>query len=232
MAITKGKGKRDPFLSLPLDQQCVHLGIGFELISMQRTLAGWAYGEEGGGKPEPAALEFFKEQGFNGNCCEGAAPLMLMKCAALNFLSKVNIFSSRSDARLRYFEAQCVIYQHHAKDIVAEIQGATEADICRHFAEIRSEANYLALYPEINIDGLLALWNAAGSKKWARIAEAFIEAPHNYRAGWPDISMARGDQLRFVEVKTKDKLHLSQKQTISGLLLPLGLSVSVVKLAG
>lgn len=157
---------------------------------------------------------------------------MLMKCAALNFLARVNTFNSRSDACMRYFEAQCSIFQCHANDIVAEIQGATETDICRHFAEIRSEANYRSLYPEINVDGLVALWNAIGAEGWARIAEAFIQAPYHYRAGWPDISIARGDQLRFVEVKTTDKLHLSQKQTISDLLLPLGLSVSVVKLTG
>lgn len=95
---------------------------------------------------------------------------------------------------------------------------------------VRSDPKYGSLYPEMSVEGLVALWGAIGAGGWARIAEAFIEAPYDFRAGWPDISMVRGDDLKFVEVKTTDKLHASQKRTILGLLLPHGVSVSVVKL--
>lgn len=177
MATSKAKIQRDPFLSLTLQQQCIHLGIALDELPMRRTDEGWEYGGRVIGKPEPAAYEYFRDQGFVGNVCEGAAPLMLMKCAALNYLAKVNTFKSRSDARMRYFEAQCTIHQRFAHDIVSEIQRATEADVRNHFAEIRSDPKYGSLYPEMSVEGLVALWGAIGAGGWARIAEAFLEAP-------------------------------------------------------
>lgn len=153
-----------------------------------------------------------------------------MKCACLKFLAQVNIFGDRADACLRYFEAQCVLNQARSSLIVDAIRGATAETIRMHFAEIRSKELYRTLYPEMSIEGLLSIWNALGCGGWARVAEAFMKDPYTFSAGWPDLTIATGPDLKFVEIKTTDKLHSSQKTTISEFLLPLGLSVSVAKL--
>jgi hypothetical protein len=58
----------------------------------------------------------------------------------------------------------------------------------------------------------------------------FMRNPYDFRAGWPDLTIARENELRFVEVKTTDKLHSSQKNTITEVLKPWGASVSVLQI--
>jgi len=230
MVSTKAKKHKDPFLKIPLKLQCDELGIDLDVLQLVKNDKVWMYADRAFPKPEPAALAYFESQGFKGNFCEGSAPLMLMKCASLNFLSKANIFNDRSDACLRYFEAQCTILKSSSDKIVNEIRSATTEQICRHFLEIRSKELYSTLYPEMSIDGLLAIWQSIGAVGWARIAESFLIDPYTFRAGWPDLSIASGNSLRLIEVKTSDKLHASQQETLSKLLIPLGLNVSVLKL--
>jgi hypothetical protein len=222
--------KRDPFLALSLREQCESLGIPFEQLTMQRSKDGWIFGGKTFRKPEPAMYAHYEHSGFSGTFCEGVAPLMLMKCASLNFLATVNIFNDRDDACLRYFGAQCVIHQTESDSIIDAIRGATTESIRRHFAEIKNQALYSALYPEICIDRLISIWNALGSDGWAMVATSFVKNPGIFSAGWPDLAISNGSGLRFIEIKTTDKLHASQKTTISDLLLPLGLSVSVAQL--
>lgn len=230
MPTSKGKQKRDPFLSLPLKGQCESLGIPFEQLSIPRSVDGWTSSCESFKKPEPAAYKHFEGLGYSGTFCEGSAPLMIMKCASLNLLAKINIFNDRVDACLRYFEAQCTIHQARSGLIVDAIRSATADSIRNHFAEIKDKQLYSTLYPDMAIDGLLSIWSSLGPDGWAKVAESFMKDPYTFRAGWPDLTLAAGPALKLVEVKTTDKLHASQKTAIADFLLPLGLSVSVVKL--
>lgn len=230
MPATKNKKKCDPFLTIPLREQCESLGIPFVQLPMQRSQNSWIFGGRTFLKPEPAAYAHFEAHGFLGTFCESAAPLMLMKCASLNFLANVNIFNDRTDACLRYFEAQCAIHQAKSELIIDAIRSATADMVRRHFAEIQSQPLYSTLYPEMSSDGLLSIWNALGSSGWAKVAESFLKDPYKFRAGWPDLAISDGNNIRLIEIKTTDKLHSSQKTTISGLLLPLGISVSVTQL--
>ena len=231
MPASTSKNIKDPFLALPLKSQCDELGIDLDILHLPKNDKVWIFSDKAFTKPEPAAFAHFESHGFKGNFCEGSAPLMLMKCASLNFLSEANTFNDRSDACLGYFEAQCTILQTSSGRIVDKIRGATTEDIRRHFSEIHSKSLYSTLYPEMSIDGLLAIWQSIGATGWAKIAEAFLIDPYTFRAGWPDLSVASGNSLRFIEIKTSDKLHSSQKETFSKLLIPLGLHVSVLKLA-
>ena len=230
MPSTKSKKKRDPFLTIPLREQCDSIGIPFVQLPMQRSQDSWIFGGKTFLKPEPAAYAHFESHGFSGTFCEGAAPLMLMKCASLNFLANVNTFNDRTDACLRYFEAQCAIHQSKSNQIIDAIRSATTDLIRRHFAEIQSQPLYSTLYPEMSSDGLLSIWNSLGSSGWAKVAESFLRDPYTFRAGWPDLAISDGYSIKLIEIKTTDKLHSSQKTTISDLLLPLGISVSVTQL--
>ena len=79
------------------------------------------------------------------------------------------------------------------------------------------------------MEDLLAIWNSIGNEGWAKFTEAFITRPYRVGSGWTDLVIAQGNFLRFVEVKTSDKLSRFQEDVISELLLPLGLSVSVLR---
>lgn len=230
MPAVKSKKNKDPFLSLALQAQCDELGIPLKTLQLQKSEKSWIFEDKVFTKPEPAAYAYFKSHGFNGNFCEGSAPLMLLKCASLNFLAKENTFNDRSDACLRYFEAQCAVLNSKINLIVNEIRNAKADEIRKHFNEIHSHELYSTLYPEMSVDGLLAIWHTIGASGWANIAEHFAADPYTFRAGWPDLSLASGEFLHLVEVKTSDKLHSHQQITFSKLLIPIGLHVSVIKL--
>lgn len=218
---------RDPFLSLSLKDQCGNLGINLEILPLSKRDSDWIYLDQSFKKPEPAAYSHFKSQGFIGNYCEGKAPLMLMKCACLDFLAN---FFERDEACLRYFESQCSILISKSRRIIEAIRCANEKTIRKNFTKIRKNHSYLTLYPEMTVDGLLSIWQSIGPIGWAKVAEAFIRDPYTYRAGWPDLSIASGKVLRLIEVKTTDKIHTNQKVTFVELLIPLGLNVSVLKI--
>jgi hypothetical protein len=226
---SKPKRRADPFLDLSLSEQCALLEIPLDVIRFQRCNREWMFKASTFNKPEPAAFAYFKDQGFTGTYCEGAAPLMIMKCACLDYLEEINTLSGRSDACTRYFEAQCAIHSHLAHRIVAKIETSTEAMVRVNFREVASQPHYDVLYPTMEENALAAIWRAMSPLRLAQLARFILQEP-GFRAGWPDLTLARGDELRFVEVKTTDRLHSSQKSVISEVLKPWGASVSVLQM--
>ncbi len=76
---------------------------------------------------------------------------------------------------------------------------------------------------------LLELLTVAGSDLLHRIATIFATNPYEYRRGWPDITMWRDGQLRFVEVKAPgDSLGKSQKVIAQMFAIPLGLDFTLL----
>ena len=219
----------DPFLRMSLSNQCKSLEIPLDVIRLQRHGREWLFDGSSFKKPEQAAFAHFEAQGFSGTYCEGSAPLMLMKCAALDYLAQVNTFKSRADACVRFFEAQCWLHAHLAHYIIDEIRAATEETIRTNFREIVSQPTYRAVYPIMEEEGLVAIWRAMSPPRLAQLAQFILENP-DYRAGWPDLTLARDNVLRFVEVKTTDRLHASQKNVISEVLKPWGTSVSILQI--
>jgi hypothetical protein len=218
----------DPFLQLPLAHQCSALEVPIEVFLLPRVEKRWRWGASNYAKPEEAALAIFAERGFVGTACEGTAPLTIMKCAALDYLARVNKLG-RADACLRYFEAQCLIHAHLGHYILEEIAGCTEARLRTNYREVVAQPRYSTLYPAMGEDTLAAIWRTTSPIRWAELAQALINDFDN-RAGWPDLTLARGDELRFVEVKTSDRLHASQKAVIGGVLKPWGADVSVFQI--
>ncbi len=74
----------------------------------------------------------------------------------------------------------------------------------------------------------MALWDAMGPNLIARLAAGVLEDPYLFRNGWPDLTLVRDGRVKFIEIKTTDRLHHTQFTTIEELLLPVGLDVSVL----
>lgn len=68
----------------------------------------------------------------------------------------------------------------------------------------------------------------AGHDLLHRIASTFARDPYEYRRGWPDLTVWKDGQLRFVEVKAPgDVLGKSQKTIAATFGAPLGLDFSL-----
>lgn len=75
---------------------------------------------------------------------------------------------------------------------------------------------------------LVELFQVAGYDLLHCIASTFARDPYEYRRGWPDLTVWKDGQLRFVEVKAPgDSLGKSQKTIAATFGAPLGLDFSL-----
>lgn len=216
------------FLAMRLEDQCQSLDVPLNELVLERSALGWVVGCDAYKRPEDAAFAHYAAAGWQGAACEGLGPLTLMKAAALDLLAAINTFGSRQDACTRYFEAQCTIHADKRHQILEEILLAPRERVKAHIQEI-IDATRLG-GPAMDVSGLLAVWQAAQPQGLANLAAAFMRNPYGLRAGWPDLTLAKGQSLTFVEVKTTDRLHNSQRNVISRVLRPSGYNVQVLRL--
>jgi hypothetical protein len=151
-----------------------------------------------------------------------------MKAAAFPVLVRYNTFGDRGDARTRYLEAQCTILADRRQALLNQVRSVGRAELLAAAAEILAEPFVRGAYPRVTLEGIAGLWGALGAERLTEIFEVFLRAPYEYRAGWPDLTLVCGDQLRFAEVKTTDALHKSQFRVIDAFIKPLGLDLSIV----
>jgi hypothetical protein len=83
---------------------------------------------------------------------------------------------------------------------------------------------------DVTVATLLTLWEAIGVRRLSQLAEIVVTDPFYFRAGGPDLTLVRDDDLRFVEVKTTNKLHSSQYDIIREVLQPCSANVSVLRI--
>lgn len=77
---------------------------------------------------------------------------------------------------------------------------------------------------------MLELFDHLGVDRLHAIAERFATASYDLRAGWPDLTLWRDGEVRFVEVKAPgDSTHASQARLTSNLLVPLGFRVGLAE---
>lgn len=188
---------------LPLAEQCLQLDITHE------QLEGLPYGKN----PEIDALNHFSAQGFVGAYCEGGPVLLLIRSAALDVLAQLNSFG-RSDSCTRFTEAQLTIYKESSELILNAVRNANVAQVESHFKEIYMFPQIPKYYPGLTEGIMSSLFAAIGAERLAQITAAIMENPYSYRAGWPDLTMVKGSDMLWVEIKTTDRLHLSQIMTI------------------
>lgn len=199
------RGRFTAITLLPLQEQCRLLNLRFDSIPVRQLES----------SPEVQAFELFRNRGYVGAYCEGRALLLLIRCAALNVLAKLNTFGSREDACMRFTEAQLTILVDHIDEILESIRCASEKSVVGSFREIYGSPLIREWHPGLTEEAVLAIYRVIGPIKLAEITQAIAEDPYTYRSGWPDLTLTNYSEIRWIEVKTTDRLHLSQIQTIS-----------------
>jgi hypothetical protein len=59
----------------------------------------------------------------------------------------------------------------------------------------------------------------------------FFSDPYAYAKGWPYLTLVEVGEVRFIEVKTTDRLHISQIITIGKMKRAAGLGITVARVA-
>jgi hypothetical protein len=168
-----------------------------------------------------------RADGWTCAACEGGPMLLLIKAACLERLMELNSLGA-ADSLTRFLEAQFVINAAQLGSIIRAVDLATTEQVVRNFEAIYA-AGVDQYYPGVTVS-LIEQLHAALGNQLAQITTRFASDTYCYRAGWPDITAVRNGEVLFREVKTTDKLHKSQIDTITTVLLPEALKVDVLQL--
>lgn len=136
--------------------------------------------------------------------------LLLMQALTFDALAQLNTFGCRADACTRYVEAQFTILADHYRDLETCARKTSRSRMLKNFREVYGHSCVQERYPGVSAELLAGIVNALGTERRTTIMRRFATAPYEYRSGWPDLTLIRGNELRLVEVKTSDRLHRSQ----------------------
>lgn len=201
-----------------LKKQCETLSLPLEEIELSYT-----------GKPELALLKHFQTLGYIGSYIEGITFHTVLKALMLDKLAEINPFNDRDDACTRYLEAQLTIHKDRLTELIGSIHDVNKHVYSANLREILGKSTIQYLFPDLSFQCCLALFEAIELETFSKVTEKFAENPYVYRSGWPDLTLIKGAEVRFVEVKTTDKLHESQLVTIPALRKCLPYDFSVYK---
>ncbi len=217
------------------------LNIGYMEIYLRRGTAPRTWISPLDGKNtsvEKATMDYFKSDGWRGFSGEGGLILNLIK--VMSFKDPPATYRT---AFIEALYAQNVSYDEDRYTLDFLLGNVLVADkdwITKNFDLMAtnnpitegygytSTTSMLDLFPGLEKWMFTELLEVAGNRLIHRIAEKFGVSPYEYRRGWPDITMWKENDLKFVEVKAPgDQLKDSQQKLISDLALPLGLNFFV-----
>ena len=186
-----------------LESQCRELNLPLEEIQLDYE-----------GRPEPALLNHYESLGYIGSFIEGYTFLTVLKALMLDKLAALNTFNDRNDACTRYLEAQLTIHKDKVDEIIKSIKITSKEKYISNLKEILSQPFIQRKYPNLSFECCMALFDAIDRQLFVDVAKKFSEDPYTSRSGWPDHIIVKGKEVKFIEVKTTDKLHKSQLVTI------------------
>lgn len=208
---------------MPLKEQCCSIAVDLSTSSW-----GWT------SSPETYAYGMFREQGYVGTYCEGGGFGTAIKALCLDALTETSIFfgtciDAREDACLKGVVGLSHIETSKLDAIFNQIQQSTKTTYLAAFAEIMSYSPNREWYPGLSLAFADALFDAVPKSDFVQLAKWISKDPV-HRNGWPDLTLVKGGRLKFVEVKTTDRLHHSQLVTIPALVREIDADVSVLQL--
>jgi hypothetical protein len=195
---------------------------------------------------ERAALAHFEREGWRGYWGEGGLILNLIKAMSFPIIS----LRHRCICTEALY-AQNVAFQEDRFDVevmLSQVAKATPAQIASNYKRMVSREAHsekgtvtsgvtwtsvstqsmLDHFPHLELWMFLELHAALGNKLLRHIAGVFATDPYTLRGGWPDLTIWKSDQVRFVEVKAPgDKRQPRQRVLFDMILKPLSLDVVI-----
>ncbi len=211
------------FAELSLSEQAAMLGLEIEQIEGRPSKAGrgmWVLPGGSAGTVEDLALAHYRSQGFAGTSSEGKA---------LNGFNLMNgqVFRRMHGHLLGFDETNKQLHQAGPAYAAKVLASARET-----LANLRSVYNERKPYYQgllkVPIEEIEAYIATVGPDHILRCLEHRYVHRAMVFSGHFDLTL-RGESLRFVQVKAKDRLHGSQADWVRSVARPLGLEVSIVR---
>ncbi|HEV2562033.1 MAG TPA: VRR-NUC domain-containing protein [Rhizomicrobium sp.] len=222
---------------MALEQTAQKLGLSYRRIGLHagerkawrnELTADWA-------SVERTILTIYEREGWNGHDGEGGLILSLIKAASFATLPKKlhSVFIESLYYHRRYHDERGYECRVDPADMLESVRTTTAHQIAANFAVMAvSEYSTPLFFQTVTKEKVLGLFDALGVERLHSIATIFAEAPYELRAGWPDLTLWRGHEVAFWEVKAPgDSMHASQKRLIAKILKPLGYEVGLIEVA-
>lgn len=199
------------------------------------------------GSVEQAALEYYTEQGWTGEREEGFLLQNVIKAALIKKMPmtfKACPLKSVLSGWPEGLEHSTV--SPGISEFLDEISASNVAQIERNYRILAKKRPFayewrgmkfekpaghglLDYHPSIDQKLFVGLYEVLGANRLRDIAERMALNPESYGRGWPDLTLWRGNEVIFKEIKApNDRIRASQRTLIKNILLPLGYQVSVV----
>jgi hypothetical protein len=218
---------------LPLAEQCRVLRIPLVV-----HLHAWH------GRPEQAALSLLPDKPRWAFLDEGRMLHALIHALVLPRL--YSLASGAWNGNAGYDRARSWLYRHYAAyhemlEIDPQLTQGMLQDIHRwdrtafatSWQTLATWNLLLGSHPAVDVgsDEALAVLDCVGEPTLSAIAARVFSEPFAYYHGWPDLMLLDStEKLRFVEVKTTDRLHFGQIVTMNDMRETAGLNISVMRL--
>lgn len=205
----------------PLHEQAARLGIPFRQESIARS----------GSRPEIDLLRRYRAKGADGCFTEGGIVSVLLYCIWLDTLLDCAEYAMREwrAGRRHARVVESMYYNRYnvfgyfdfaaafpavRRALIRAINHSDKQQVIRSYRKIESwradDTWFPYGYYGITEKLVVALFEILGPNRLRRIAMLFLEDPYLYSKGWPDLLVIKDGVPRFIEVKTTDRLHVSQ----------------------
>lgn len=216
----------------PLNEQSAFLGIPLTEIEISRNNK----------RPEFDLLEFYKKEGWVGSFSEGGIVFVLLY--AMWFDTLFAYAMKKWNGNREYVKASMYnVYSYNmflddfpqsTNDLLSTTREIPTKRIISNFKTIKSWQYSDTWFPYgyygITESLVLSIFECLGRQRLEKITSIFLKDRWLFSKGWPDLLLIRNDVLRFVEVKTSDKLHVSQLIVMPTMMAGADLKFEIVRI--
>jgi len=215
---------------LPLREQCQFLQIDTQEIQLPKKYK----------DPAVDAMYYFMESG--NRCCytEGGIIMKIIYCLFFHRLSKytkpgwVHFMSGLSTLPLAIglniidFEDYITDYETIEKNLLKTIAEADHNVFLTNYRKFFNKGFCWYGVDEIFASEIVEI---IGVRRFAEIARVILTDPYAFKIGWPDLTVIKNGNVEFVEIKSNDRLTISQLITIPEMINEAGISASVLRIS-
>lgn len=214
------------FCAMSLHPQCEFLDLPLTVIEGRKDPAvrGRWQGAEGPVRVEDLALEYYRGLGYEGFAFEGKAYgawLIAQQDFYRALFKRIPGFDLVDGRHVKEAPGP-----ERAADYLRSLRLARE-NIASAYQ--KKKARFDKLWAPVTLESLNRFTDLLGWEVIERMHDLNFRLGATVAFGWPDLTLRKGDELRFVEVKADDRLRGGQAEWVRDVARPLGLNVSVTR---
>jgi len=213
-------GKINAIRLLSLEEQCNILGIQKKCLNKETYI-----------HPEYAVIDHFERSGWLGRHCEGDIIFDLISCSLINILDPLFKKAFGTTDKFKSYIPYINPFKTYTDEVIHETLAftltLTPETVKKTFSKYPEYFSFkqwivnpqkvsstdLKKYVKYDINHLCSYLHGIGNNDLTRLADLCLNEKIP-RKGWPDLILVHNQTYRFIEVKSKDKLHLSQIITL------------------